>query len=529
MKPFETDIVIVGSGIAGLYCAANISSRYRVTVITKSKINCSNSALAQGGIACAVSENDSAEKHFDDTLLASSYTAETEALKLLVVDAKYVIDDLISKGVLFDRDATQFELAREGGHSENRIFHCADQTGKSVIETLYDYVVAKPNIKIIEDAFVTDLLKEGDACSGVVVFNRYEKIFSTVQASAVVLATGGCGQVFFENTNAETATGDGYALAMVSGATLKDMEFIQFHPTALYAGNGERFLISEALRGAGAQLVLKNGEPFMHKYHTQGSLAPRDVVSRAIYQEMQLQKVDHVYLDARMISEQEILCHFPGINKKCLSVGIDMRKALIPVTPAAHFMCGGIATNSNGITSIENLFAIGENACTGVHGANRLASNSLLEGLVFSKQTAEFLNSNLHSAVVRKQLLNVESREINSVDEHLWEIEQCRKNLQQLMWQHAGIVRSTRNLEDGKLKLFDVGVTIENLFQISFPSVQLFELRNMFLTSLAILNAAIENRNSIGTHWLEEDEVLPTEVNQPLNNYQGKLREQFAD
>lgn len=398
----DTDFLVIGSGAAGLGFALKVAEHGKVTVVTKADIGESNTRFAQGGISSVTSEPDSFEQHVEDTMICGAGKSDPDAVNLVVRRAPELIDDLVGWGAQFDtKPDGSYELAREGGHSQNRILHHKDLTGAEIERTLVGQVRNHPNITVLEHHFAVDLLTQhhlGElvtrhsrkiVCFGAYVLDLDTNAIHTVRAKFTVVATGGVGNVYHTTTNPRVATGDGIAMAHRAKAVIQDMAFIQFHPTSLY-NPGERpsFLISEAMRGFGAVLRLQDGEEFMQKYHRMGSLAPRDIVARSIDHEMKIRGDEYVYLDVTHRQAQDTIDHFPNIYEKCLSIGIDITRDMIPVVPAAHYCTGGIKVGANGETSIKRLYAIGEASCTGLHGANRLASNSLIEAMVYSDQAA---------------------------------------------------------------------------------------------------------------------------------------------
>jgi L-aspartate oxidase len=444
---FQFDIVVVGSGAAGLYAALCLPSHLNVALITKDTLKTGASDWAQGGIAAAIDPTDSPQLHLEDTLKAGAGLCDREAVEFLVKHAPDAIASLVEMGVAFDRHGEKLSMTLEAAHSRPRVLHAADTTGRAIVTTLTEKVLARPNIKILSQAVALNLRldPQNGRCRGINLL--YESKILPVQASAVVLATGGGGQVFAQTTNPEVSTGDGVALAWRAGATLKDLEFIQFHPTALTVPGAPRFLISEAVRGEGAHLIDERGERFAFDYHEAGELAPRDIVSRAIFNHLQKTTDDparaHVYLDMRAIAPEKIRYRFPNIIQVCKKWEIDVFSQPIPVAPAAHYWMGGIATDLNCQTSIEGLYAIGEAASTGVHGANRLASNSLLECIVFAAQLSQIEIASHPSS--EESLFLVDEK--GDWKEEMKTIDRVRQNLPSLMWQSAGISRSQEILE----------------------------------------------------------------------------------
>ena len=439
----QFDILVVGAGAAGLYAALCLPSHLRVALITKDTLKTGASDWAQGGIAAAIAPSDSPRLHLEDTLKAGAGLCNRSAVQFLVDNASEAIDSLVSMGVAFDRHENQLAMTLEAAHSRPRVLHAADTTGRAIVNTLTEKVLERPNIKIFSRAIALSLWIEKERCRGISLLHRNQ--IHWLSAGAVILATGGGGQVFAQTTNPAVSTGDGVALAWRAGAVVRDLEFMQFHPTALTKPGAPRFLISEAVRGEGAHLVDSQGMRFAFNYHPAGELAPRDVVSRAIFNHLQATTTDpahaHVYLDLRPIEPERIRRRFPNIINVCQHWGIDVFAEPIPVAPAAHYWMGGVATAVNQ-TSIAGLYAIGETASTGVHGANRLASNSLLECLVFAHQLSAI---KVESPTRKTELPLLRWEE--DWTEQLAQFKSVRTRLPGLMWQSAGICRSQEELE----------------------------------------------------------------------------------
>lgn len=451
--PSYFDVLVVGSGAAGLYAALCLPSHLQVAIVTKDVIKTGSSNWAQGGIAAAVDPNDTPRLHWEDTIKAGAGLCEEQAVQFLVENGSDAIASLVELGVAFDRHGQNLAMTLEAAHSRPRVLHSADTTGRAIIDTLAQQVLQRPNIQVLSEAFALSLwLNESTQnCQGISLL--YQEKISWIKAGAVVLATGGGGQVFSQTTNPTVSTGDGVALAWRAGALIRDLEFFQFHPTALTVPGAPRFLISEAVRGEGAHLVDSQGKRFAFNYHPQGELAPRDVVSRAIFTHLQKTQPDPhcVYLDLQPIETERIRHRFPNIIKVCQQWGIDVFTQPIPVAPAAHYWMGGIATNLDSCTSIAGLYAIGETASTGVHGANRLASNSLLECVVFAAQLSHLqVASHSHDAQYQPLCINKEQHDWSN---DLETVNLIRQNLPQLMWKSAGICRSQVVLEDAIAQL----------------------------------------------------------------------------
>ncbi|MBD2301525.1 L-aspartate oxidase [Nostoc sp. FACHB-190] len=451
--PRQFDVIVVGAGAAGLYTALCLPESLQVGLITKETVSLSASDWAQGGIAAAIAPEDSPQLHIEDTIQAGAGLCDRQAVEFLAQEAPNCIQSLVNLGVAFDRHGNALALTLEAAHSRNRVLHAADTTGREVTTTLTAQVLHRQNIQVIQQALALSLWLEPETnrCQGISLF--YQGEITWVKAKAVVLATGGGGQVFAQTTNPAVSTGDGVAIAWRAGAVLRDLEFVQFHPTALTKPGADRFLISEAVRGEGAHLVDDTGRRFAFDYHPAGELAPRDVVSRAIFSHLQKTAVDpataHVWLDMRPIPPDKIQHRFPNIIKVCQRWGIDVFHEPIPVAPAAHYWMGGIVADLQNHTNIPGLYAVGETASTGVHGANRLASNSLLECIVFGAQMA---NIQLTDVELQPELSDLSVREFN-LDENAWQTQQAqiaalREKLPRLVWQSAGICREQARLDE---------------------------------------------------------------------------------
>ena len=504
MEKSKYSAVIVGSGISGLYTALKLEQNCfgsKILLITKSTLGESNSYYAQGGMVAVLKDNnaDSVESHIKDTLVAGAGLNDETTVKFISENSDTVVKDLLGFGVEFDRDENgNFKLTKEAAHSVRRILHSGgDATGREMEIALVKAVKENKNIEVRENTAVVDLLVENNICKGLISFNgNYEQIISDV----VILATGGLGQIYKYTTNPACATGDGFALAYRAGAVLRDMEFVQFHPTALALDDSEhqnRFLISEAVRGEGAKLCDKNGYYYMKDYDKREELAPRDIVARANFTQMEKTNSSCVYLDATKLENPKK--RFPTITKKCLQSGIDTEKDLIPVSPVAHYFMGGIKTDLNGETSVKNLFAIGEVASTGLHGANRLASNSLLECVVCAYKTAEYLKNNVGVVAPTCKLCAPLEGEPKSSISKGGNFQNLKTALQTTMWQNVGIFRNADSLNHA---LKDIE-QIENEFNKSewCANIEEYELRNMLITSKLVAKSALQRKESRGAHY----------------------------
>lgn len=512
----ECEVLIVGCGVAGLYAALLSDELGRVILVSKGSRVESNSAQAQGGVAAVISENDSIESHVRDTLRAGAGLCDREAVYTLVSEGVPCIRDLVNLGVAFDRDGIRFALAREGAHSRRRILHArGDATGREIVDVLLKIVEKRDTVEIREHIFVIDLLITGEGiCKGALLWDKDRGRLVSVRAKATVIASGGVGQLYKNTTNPWTTTGDGLAFSYRAGAEVTDMEFIQFHPTALYLP-GERpfFLVSEAVRGEGAILRNIRGERFMPRYHELAELAPRDIVARSIVNEIQETETEYVYLDLPRWGRRRIKERFPTLYRTCSEHGIDLANEPIPVVPAAHYMMGGIRTDLSGRTSIPGLYACGEAAYTGVHGANRLASNSLLEGLVFSKRTAAAVKKWIQRGdTVRSEgpVTPVNIRDTAGLRvlpdyrpdcrAELPDRQAIRGRLQALMWDQAGIVRSAESLERARRELAELKQALGKAH--SQPGdISRLELDNMILVAELIVYAASLREESRGAHY----------------------------
>jgi L-aspartate oxidase len=510
------DTLIIGSGLAGLSLALKLADRQKVAVITKKGLLDGASAWAQGGIAAVLSRTDTLDEHIHDTQVAGAGLCDPETTRFVIEHGATAIEWLIAQGVPFTRDAgsdSGYHLTREGGHSHRRIIHAADATGLAVQETIAAKARAHPNITLLERHIAIDLItgwklrQEENRCLGAYALNSANGEVLTIAAQNTVLATGGAGKVYLYTTNPDTATGDGIAMGWRAGCRVANMEFIQFHPTCLYHPHAKSFLISEAVRGEGGILKLPDGSPFMKWHDERGDLAPRDVVARAIDFEMKKRGLDCVYLDISHQPVEFLQEHFPTIYSRCLALGIDISKQPIPVVPAVHFTCGGVITDLHGRTDVAGLYAIGETASTGLHGANRLASNSLLECLVFSEAAAQDI---LQSAP--RQLTELprwdESR-VTDADEavvisHNWD------ELRRFMWDYVGIVRTTKRLQRAQHRIQLLHEEINEYYRNFHVSADLLELRNLVLTADLIVQSAMARHESRGLHYSKDyPKMLP--------------------
>jgi L-aspartate oxidase len=499
----ETDVLVLGSGIAGLFFALKVAPHARVAIMTKKDRPESNTNYAQGGIAAALAPDDSPLLHAHDTYAAGAGLCHSDAVRVLVEEGPGRVRELMELGADFTHVGEEISLGREGGHSRRRIVHAADLTGREVERALLDGVAGSPNVEIFENHMAVDLIG-GDAtdppdCRGAMVIGPDDEQAWPIRSRITMIATGGCGQVYLHTTNPAIATGDGIAMAYRAGAKVANMEFVQFHPTALYPAGDRAFLISEAVRGEGAVLRCRDGRTFMDRYHALGSLAPRDVVALAIDRELKESGEPYVLLDCSAIPEAEIRKRFPNILAETSRRGIDILRDPIPVVPAAHYLCGGVLTDTYGQTTLPNLFAVGEAACTGVHGANRLASNSLLEALVFAARAAERIRTQLAGSVDDGRSPVLPEGGVGT--RPLPDPSTLRNRLRFLMWDLVGIVRTDERLERAERELRDVEASCDALWRASRLSPELVELRNLVVTAKLIVESALSRRESRGLNF----------------------------
>ena len=510
----EFDFLVIGSGVAGLTFALKVADYGSVAVVTKSELLNTNTSLAQGGIAAVIYEPDNFEKHIEDTYVAGGEFSNREVVKIVVEEAPQRINELIDWGAEFDKDNTGlYDLAKEGGHSERRILHHKDNTGKEIQRALVNKVKAHKNISIFENYFSVDLITQHHLgkkirrsntdieCYGAYVLNLDTKEVYTFLAKKTMIATGGSGNLYQTTTNPRIATGDGVALVYRAKGIVENMEFIQFHPTALF--NPEEkpaFLITEALRGFGAVLRDKKGNEFMQNYDPRECLAPRDIVARAIDNEMKVHGYDFVYLDCTHLNAEQLKDSFPNITEKCLTQGIDITEQMIPVIPAAHYQCGGVKVDLNGQSHIKNLYATGEVASTGLHGANRLASNSLSEAVVFSHRAAVHAVSKLPNQTLNT-VIPKWNFEGTSHPEEMVLITQNYKEMEMIMSNYVGIVRSDLRLDRALRRLEIIHKETDALFQKSTLSKQICELRNLINVAYLIIKSAQNRKESLGLHY----------------------------
>lgn len=493
IKTEYTDFLVIGGGVAGLRAAIELAKFGKVYIVTKGVE--SSTEYAQGGVAVALSDEDEVRIHYEDTIRAGDGLCNEKAVKILVEEGPERILELISWGAEFDREGTRLAFTQEAAHSKRRILHAhGDSTGRELLRVLINKVRSLPNISRYEFGYTIDLLVDGGICKGALLLKESNKEIAAIVSKAVILATGGAGQLYAKTTNPSVATGDGMAIAYRAGAILEDMEFIQFHPTTLYAPRAPQFLLSEAMRGEGGILKNINGERFMSNYHPMAELAPRDVVSRSIISEMVKTKARHVYLDLTHLDPEFLRKRFPRIYSTCLLYDIDITEDLIPICPSAHYIMGGVKTDINGATNIKGLFAAGEVACTGVHGANRLASNSLLEGLVYGARAGEAAGK--YGKGVRPYKISPPSfRKYKAL--HAIDIDKIRTSLRKIMWDRVGIIRCSKSLKEAKDKISKW----ESLMNHNFATRKELEIKNMVTLARIITEAALMREGSVGAHY----------------------------
>lgn len=512
----ETDHLVIGSGIAGMTLALKLAKSGRVTLVSKDSLHESNSWYAQGGIASVLSAEDSFAEHIRDTLAAGAGLCRENIVRMVVESGPQAIQELIDLGVDFTQErnadgTTRFHLTREGGHSQRRVIHANDLTGREVLRALIAAVQSSKTITVFEDQLAVDLITTDkfaptfgqNECLGAYVLDRSTGGIYAVRSGNTYLCTGGHGKVYLYTSNPDGATGDGLAMGWRAGCKVANLEFMQFHPTCLFNPEAKTFLISEAVRGEGGILKTIDGKPFMETYHPLGSLAPRDIVARAIDAELKRTGASHVYLDARAIGAERIHHHFPNIYETCLKYGIDMTKDMIPVVPAAHYSCGGVVVDDWGRTNVANLYAIGEVACTGLHGANRLASNSLLEALVFANRVAHWVSDNPPKKISDVDIPAWDYGDSVTPDElvvlsHTWD------EIRRMMWHYVGIVRTTKRLERAFEKISAVRNELNKYYWNYQLTGSFLEVRNLADIAYLTVRCAMMRKESRGIHYMAD-------------------------
>ncbi len=508
------DFLVIGSGIAGMSFALKVADKGKVAILCKTQLEEANTALAQGGIASVTKTTDKFENHIKDTLIAGDGACDEEVVRMVVENAPEQIKQLVEWGVDFDKDENgNFDLHKEGGHSDFRILHHKDSSGAEVQNSLIKKIKQHPNIEVFENHFAIDIITQHHLgqivrhttpnieCYGAYVLNPKTRRVHTFLSKVTMMATGGIGHIYQTTTNPPIATGDGISMVYRAKGLVKDMEFVQFHPTSLYnPADNPSFLITEAMRGYGAVLRNQKGVEFMYKYDKRGSLAPRDIVARSIDTEMKIAGCDYVYLDVTHKPAEETKEHFPMIYEKCLSIGIDITKDYIPVVPAAHYLCGGIMVDMNARTTIKYLYAAGECSCTGLHGANRLASNSLLEAIVYADRAAKHSLSIIDSIKINDRI-PLWNDEGTSLNEEMVLITQSEKEVGQIMSNYVGIVRSNLRLKRASDRLDIIYKETEDLFDRSVVTKEICELRNIITAGYLVIKMAMERKESRGLHY----------------------------
>ena len=525
-EPLSSDVLVIGSGAAGLALALHLAPHVRVAVVSKGPLAEGNTYYAQGGVSAVLDPGDSVEQHVADTLAAGAGLCEPTVVRHVVEGGRKAIEWLIAQGVEFTREqradgSVVLHLTREGGHSRRRVVHAADATGRSIEEALVDRARKSANITVYEHHLALDLVtaaklgRTPNRCLGAYVFDRETRRVKAFAAPVTVLATGGAGKVYLYTSNPDVATGDGIAMAWRAGCRVGNMEFIQFHPTCLYHPKAKSFLVTEAVRGEGGRLLLPDGTPFMHRFDPRAELAPRDIVARAIDHEMKRLGIECVFLDISHRPADFVREHFPNVYARCLDYGIDITREPIPVVPAAHYTCGGVLTDLRGATDLQGLYAIGETAFTGLHGANRMASNSLLECLVYARSAATDILEHLPRTEAPGVIPPWDESRVTDSDEevvvaHNWE------ELRRFMWDYVGIVRTTKRLERAKHRVDLLLGEIDEYYGHFRVTNDLIELRNLALVADLIIRSALSRRESRGLHYTL-DYPTPDETRPPVN------------
>lgn len=505
MAYHHTDVLIIGSGAAGLSVALQLSPSIKATLVCKDELGEGSTYYAQGGVAAVMAEEDTLDSHIEDTLVAGAGLCDLKTAAFTVEHAKECIQWLVDIGVAFtpstDPQASiPFHLAQEGGHSHRRIIHAADSTGQAISQILIAQLRKRKNVKIHENAMAVDLITQNGQCKGAYIYNDKTKNIDTISAKVVVLATGGASKVYLYSTNPNVSSGDGIAMAWRAGCRVANMEFNQFHPTCLYHPKAKTLLLTEAIRGEGGKLRLPDGSTFMERFDPRAELAPRDIVARAIDHEIKRLGIPCVYLDISHKPADFIKEHFPMLYERCKEYGFDMTKEPLPVVPAAHYTCGGVVTDLNGNTDIKNLYAIGEVAYTGLHGANRMASNSILECLVFANSASKHINNSINTIEEAAQLPEWDASQVTDSDEevvvsHNWE------ELRRFMWNYVGIVRTNKRLERAQHRVELLKREIHEYYSSFQLTPNLIELRNLVLVADLIIKSAISRKESRGLHF----------------------------
>ena len=515
-QQFEHDVLIIGSGAAGLSLALRLPETFRVALLSKADLNQGSTYWAQGGMAAVLHNRDTVDSHVEDTLAAGAGLCHREAVEFTVNNSRRCVEWLVEQGVDFDlredqqdRELQEFHLTMEGGHSHRRIIHAADRTGRAISEVLTERACQRPNIDILTHRVAVDLVVRDGHCQGAYILDSQRERVDLFQARAVVLAPGGASKAYLYTSNPDGASGDGIAMAWRAGCRVANLEFNQFHPTCLYHPRAKSFLITEAIRGEGGRLLLPDGSSFMHRFDERGELAPRDVVARAIDHEMKRLGIDCVFLDISHKSAEFLEAHFPTVMSRCRDFGIDITAEPIPVVPAAHYTCGGIVVDTNGRTDVNGLYAIGESSCTGLHGANRMASNSLLECIVYAESAAGHIVANIGDAPAPGATPVWDESQVTDSDEdvvisHNWD------ELRRFMWDYVGIVRTNKRLQRAEHRAQLLQAEIAEYYSNYKISNDLLELRNLAMVAELMIGCAIARRESRGLHYtLDYPDLLP--------------------
>ena len=520
----QHDVLIIGSGAAGLSLALQLPQHYRVAILSKADLNQGSTYWAQGGMAAVLHTRDTVDSHVEDTLVAGGGLCKRSAVEFTVQNSRGCVEWLVEQGVDFDlRDDQEFHLTREGGHSHRRIIHAADATGRAISEVLSERALAADNIEIFTHRVAVDLVVSEARCQGAYILDRKTERVDLYQAKAVILATGGASKAYLYTSNPDGASGDGIAMAWRAGCRVANLEFNQFHPTCLYHPQAKSFLITEAIRGEGGKLLLPDGTQFMHRFDERCELAPRDIVARAIDHEMKRLGSDCIFLDISHKSPEFLHSHFPTILARCLELGIDITKEPIPVVPAAHYTCGGIVVDTDGRTDVEALYAIGESSCTGLHGANRMASNSLLECIVYAQAAASHIQRTISDTPTPVEPPAWDESQVTDSDEdvvisHNWD------ELRRFMWDYVGIVRTDKRLQRAQHRAQLLQAEIAEYYSNYKVTNDLLELRNLAMVAELMIRCAISRKESRGLHYtldypkqleVARDTTL-TPVNSPL-------------
>ncbi|MBA6412545.1 L-aspartate oxidase [Parahaliea sp. F7430] len=512
VRPLQHDVLIIGAGAAGLSLALQLPKHLRIALLSKAELTQGSTYWAQGGMAAVLDTKDSVDSHVEDTLAAGAGLCRREAVEFTVKNSRRCVEWLVEQGVGFDLrpdHSDEFHLTMEGGHSHRRIIHAADRTGRAISEVLTEKARAADNIDIFTHRVAVDLVVNDRHCQGAYILDRKSGRVELFQARAVVLATGGASKAYLYTSNPDGASGDGIAMAWRAGCRVANLEFNQFHPTCLYHPQAKSFLITEAIRGEGGKLLLPDGSPFMQRFDPRGELAPRDVVARAIDHEMKRLGLDCVFLDISHKSPEFLKEHFPTVTERCLEYGIDISTQPIPVVPAAHYTCGGIVVDTRGRTDLPGLYAVGESSCTGLHGANRMASNSLLECIVYAESAAKHIAETIAEAPTPRPAAPWDESQVTDSDEdvvisHNWD------ELRRFMWDYVGIVRTDKRLQRAEHRVEMLQAEIAEYYSNYKVSNDLLELRNLAMVAQLMIRCAMARKESRGLHYtLDYPDTLP--------------------